>query len=1256
MPAIDWTTQQRRAIETVDRDVLVSAAAGSGKTAVLAERCAYLVADAPEPFRCDVDQLLVVTFTDSAAAEMRSRIHKSLKAKAAYAPDDRRLRGQVDLVDTAQISTLHAFCMSIVRRWFHRAGVDAMSPMLSQDEGVLLRHDVIDGLFEQLYAGDDAFTKRFLELIEDYGLGSDGAIKQFVLKLSGFLESIPDPKAWLDHAGDFSPVRVEGIVSDAIEALKCELLRQHDHCQLLVDELPTNWPASAAYCQKVVEYQEYLDSWRGRLSGLDEYDSVRSEIEDFAFSSKRAPTTAKDADPEELAARDQGLKAYTFVRGTLFQKRLKARFSRFTSEELRRGLKNTQPYVETLVELVRRFRERYRSTKREIGMMDFSDLERLAYDLLTETLEGEAGNPVVAQLRGRFAHVLVDEFQDINPLQARILSLVSRKSGGDARGNLFTVGDVKQSIYRFRLAEPNMFLARSQSLDDDPTLGERIHLQQNYRSTPTILEGANLLFGALMSSACGGIDYDEDARLKSPDGHAANGDPIELHILERKVAIDQGDDEPESEFVDPDDPVHWSAIEREARVVGGRILELMGGHLRVSDGDGERALRFGDCCVLLRSAYQSARHVASVFKQMGIACWAQQAADAFGRLEIREMLALLSVIDNLRQDVPLATVLRCGILGARFTEDELVSIRAIDRSGDFHDAVLNYEANGDDADLRAKLSCALSAVRKYRTQMRERPLADVLWTIYRETGYLSYVCGLKDGAQRRENLLGLHDRARKFCEFRRQGLRRFLQYIELLQIRGEELQGASSRSDSDDAVTISTIHHAKGLEYPVVIVMELGRRFNLGDSTGRMLFEREVGIGLKRVERERLIEYPTVIHRRCAMAAEEATLAEELRVWYVAMTRAKQKLILVGTAYLEGIKLESTKRPAESRALDPITILSAKAPLDWMLAALSCDREDRVRWRADQAHTNTLFEVTTYDESAIAGLRIDNADDSAQTDLWNRVARLDALPEAEPVNQVPVHAEKVMGRLEFAYPHIAACSIGAVRSASEKHLTFASVVGDDNEAFAHSKRALRTTHRQGANESQASAMARGTAMVRGTAMHAALQHIDLDQTSTIEQITAELERLHGERWLAEDQMEHVEADQIAWFFSTPLGRRIRSGADTFAREWMYLSAEPLERFDRLLHGGVGDRILVRGVVDGILKDGDALEIVDYKTDRIGKEDVHRRAETYLRQLALYSSAASSVYQQPVRSAHLVFLYPMEIVTVSSDEIDKALDV
>ena len=1251
MPAINWTTEQRRAIETVDRDVLVSAAAGSGKTAVLAERCAYLVADAPEPFRCDVDQLLVVTFTEAAAAEMRSRIHKSLKAKAANAPQDRRLQSQVDLVDTAQISTLHAFCMFIVRRWFHRAGVDALSPMLGEDEGRMLRDDVIDTLFEGLYAEKDAFTDRFRQLIEDYGLGQDKAIKQFILSLANFLESIPDPRAWLNAAQDFSDERVERIIADSIESLKTELHRQHDHCRMIVEELPTGWPACDHYAQNIAGYVEYLDSWSGKLTGPETYDEVRHEIQTFEFSSKRAPATKKDAPDEEHAAKDQGRDAAEFVKGTLLKKRLLGRFCRFTLAELRGGISATQPYTETIVELVRRYRDRYWAAKRDIGMMDFSDLERLAYGLLTETLGGEDENPVVAQLRSRFAHVLVDEFQDINPLQATILALVSRSSETGAYGNLFTVGDVKQSIYRFRLAEPNMFLARSQSLADDPSRGERIDLQRNYRSTPTILDGVNMLFGAMMSTACGGIDYDDDARLKAPDAGVNKGEPIELHILERKVGnepVDEEEPESESAFIDPDDPLFWSAVKREARLVGGRIQALMRGDTSVPDGDGERPLRFSDFCVLLRSATQSARHVSSILSQMGIPCWAQQTDDAFTRLEVREMLALLMVIDNLRQDIPLATVLRCGILGERFSEDELVSIRAIVR-GDFHEAALAYETSGKDAVLRAKLAKTLAAIRRYRLQTRERPLADVLWTIYRETGYLSYVCGMKDGAQRRENLLALHNRARQFGEFRRQGLRRFLQYLESLQVRGVELKAAAGRTETDDVVTISTIHSAKGLEYPVVIIMEVGRQFNLGDAKGRMLFEREVGIGLKRVERDRLIEYPTALHRRCATAVEEASLGEELRVWYVATTRAKQKLILVGTDKLERLEPLSKKKCEADRKLDPITILSAKTPLDWVLAALSADSGQRVRWAAGNSSGETLFEVSTYDDAAIAGLRIEKEDDAGLGELRKCVAHLEELPAGEPMNPIPQRAEQVMGRLEYAYPYLAACSISAVRSASEKHVSFATVVGEDDEQKARPRQWMRATDRKDAKQAQTDALA------RGTAVHAAFQHIDLAATESPEQITADLHRLVGSGVLVEDDLMHIDIDQIAWFFSTPLGQRIRNGSGAYVREWMYLSSERLERFDPLVEGGPGDRILVRGVVDGILKDGDALEIVDYKTDRVERADVGKRAESYRRQLALYASAATGVFQRPVRAAHLVFLHPKEIVTVSGGDIATALD-
>ncbi|NOX60057.1 MAG: UvrD-helicase domain-containing protein, partial [Planctomycetes bacterium] len=953
MPEIKWTQEQRQAIETVDRDVLVSAAAGSGKTAVLAERCAYLVADAPSPFRCDVDSLLVVTFTDLSAAEMRRRIHKSLKARHDAAPGDDRLRTQVALVETAQISTLHSFCMWIVRRWFHRAGIDATAPILGEDEIRLLRQDVLDSTFERIYRATDKFADEFRALVEDYGLGSDAGIKAFVRRLSEFLDSIPDPEDWLARAEDASPQRVEGIIDETQNALRLELNRQRAYCEESVSSVSGDWPASRFYRELIEQYAAKVSDWHQRLDHRGAFEQVRSEIEAYELSSKGVPRTSKNAAPEEIDAKDQGKQAFDFVRGTLFAKRLKIRFGRFTTDEMAAGIAKTLPYVATLAELVRRFRRQYQLAKRDMGVMDFSDLERIAYNLLTESNGDEPVNPVVTELRQRFVHVLVDEFQDINPLQAKILSLVSRPIDAASNGNCFTVGDVKQSIYRFRLAEPNMFLDRARTLADDRTPGMCIDLQHNYRSTSAILEGVNLLFGALMSAECGVIEYDERAKLK-PQSDSSQGEPIELHILERGINVSEDDDLAQ---VDASDPAQWTSIEREAVLVGRRIRELIDGSFAVTEDGIERPLRYGDICVLLRSPRHGAGRVAAMLARMGISCWTKQAEDSFGRLEISEMLALLAIIDNVRQDIPLATVLRSGILGERLDEDELLEVRCFKDGVDFHEAVRLYANRGGQAELQAKLSRIYSRVKSYRTQMRERPLADVLGSIYRSTGYLAYVGGLRDGTKRRANLIALHERARQFGQFRRQGLRRFLAYLDLLRERGESLAAPSlGGGEAEDCVSILSIHGAKGLEYPVVIAMEMGRMFNLGDSTGRMLFERQSGIGLRAVDREQLIEYPTALHQRCVSETHEASIAEELRVWYVATTRAKQKLILVGTEKLETVERLKVASGCVVGKQNPITILSARTPLTWFIRALS----------ANSNAGADLFDVATYNEDDIA--------------------------------------------------------------------------------------------------------------------------------------------------------------------------------------------------------------------------------------------------------------------------------------------------
>jgi ATP-dependent helicase/nuclease subunit A len=1184
------------------------------------------------PYRCNVDELLVVTFTEAAAAEMKERIARELRDRCATQPRDHRLRAQRALVDTAQISTLHAFCLWMVRRWFDRVGVDATAQLLDDAEGRLLRQESLAGLFNSLYAGESALANPFKALVEDYGLGYDGTIADFVLRLAAFAGSQDDPEAWLARARDGSPERLSRVMDDTAAATARELTRQVAHCSAGVSVIAERYEAGAFYGDLLANHAIQLATWAKRLDAGEAWENIRVEIVAYEISSKGAPRLPKGTPDEVKVERDSANDLFKEARDKLFKNRLRNGLCRFSAAEIAATFNQTAPYIATLVDLSIAFTERYARAKRALSVMDFADLERFAYQMLTAP-DGE----VARALRKRFAHVLVDEYQDINPLQAAILGAVSREGSSTQAGNLFTVGDVKQSIYRFRLAEPEMFLTRAQALDKSDA-GWRIDLQKNFRSRRRILSAVNAVFEVLMRDDCGGIQYDERAALQPPSPETPLGEPIEFHVLERSVEVVSESDEEaaadDTRRVDPGDPTQWEGLEREAYWIGERIQELFDSGTRVGNGDEQRPLKYSDICVLLRSTRHSAAPLADMLRRMGIPVWTDSGSGLFDAREVRDVLALLAVLDNAQQDVAMASVLRSGILGDAFDEEELVKLRLIDRDASFHATLPRYADRGNDDRLQAKCAKVLRQIANYRGALRDEPLADVLWAILRDTGYFAYVGGLRDGARRRANLIALHERARQFGGFRRQGLSRFLRFIESLQAEGEDLAAPSGVGENEDVVRVMSMHKSKGLEFPIVIAAEMGRQFNLADRSGRFLFERGVGVGIKAVDRDRLIEYPTALHAACARAATEASLAEELRVWYVAMTRAREKLILVGTESHDTLEKLRTAANAGTGQVDPLRILGARSPLHWLIAAQGAMPRGKVIWDADAApNDDTLFVCRRIDAEEIADWRVAKEESPGARELREAVGTLSPLPEAEPTSTDMADAERILDRLDFTYPHLAMSSLPAVRSASDARWADA---GRAEEEPAKPLVALP----------RGTALERSEAARRGQVVHTALELMDLKQVESAAAIRANLDAMVARGTLAADDVELIDVDNLAWFFATPLGERIRTANESFAREWMFLSAEPIERFDATAGGEDSDRVLVRGVVDGVLATPEALEIVDYKTDRVTGADVQKRAEDYRMQMQLYAGAVARVYRREVSAAHLVFLHAREVVTIT----------
>jgi ATP-dependent helicase/nuclease subunit A len=1335
------TPEQLAAIHEVGGSVLVSAAAGSGKTAVLAERCAYLVCDAPAEQRCEVDQLLVLTFTEAAAAEMRGRIIDCIRSRLEANPADRRLREQMALTNASHISTIHSFCLWLIRRWFTEANVDPAAAVMDAEEAALLRREVLGRILGGLYAyaanpddplgvaslaakedesdawsaqqwrlggrDEPALAQAFLRLVDVYGLGSDSEIINFVLRLYDFTTSLPDWRAWLTQAVHMPALRPQEVVADVGRELRAEVEKQLEHIEQGMQRLVRGACKGNGRWPQLQHYAEHLRIWARALDVAApenlaaELDLARKGIEQFEFPRAGSSRRGKVEDDGGVAA------ALLEQVREMFRDRLKRRFGYFTVAEWINGLRQTAPFIATICDLVTAMHREYTAEKRRLGVIDFADLERLAFDLLTQPAGSapSSPSPIARELHRRFAYVLVDEFQDINPLQEAILRLGSREAAPELTDNLFAVGDIKQSIYRFRLAEPSIFADRLAAFRTETAgtgvqtgreKGKALFLQRNFRSRPELLDAVNLLFAALMNGA-GGIVYDEQAMLRVGRElvDEVRREAIELHVIEKAItagsndtdsddADEDGDnggtDEPtEPRLADYANPANWTPIEREGYVIGQRILELVRGPVGTRNTDSATDVgaprqgvghpwQYRDIAILLRATKVNAERMAAMLSAMGIPAHAEVGGSLFAAREVRDVVAALQVLDNMQQDIPLAAALRSGIFGERFTPDELVEVRLFDPRARFHEAVRRCarrsalegadtsisatlpvrgkDFRGSDSvnpDVRQRLADWLARIERYRERARRRPLSETLWAIYEDEGFLAHCAGLPNGAQRRANLIKLHDLARKFDSFRLQGLHRFLKFLESLEDERREVDVAPAVGEADNVVRIMSVHQSKGLEFPVVFVAGLGNAFNLGDRNGRMIFEREARIGLKVIDTEKMIDYPSAAHRLASIEVGRTSREEEMRILYVAMTRARDKLVLVGTRHGAN-SLSSLGTPAYPHGgSSPYSIATANCPLDWVLPLLH-EHPDQTHVHQHcgegQIATDVLFSLTLYAQAEVESWRAAEPASTDEQKLRAAVARLEPLPLEEPLAAEDDEVQQTLDRLSFTYPYLATTSVKATLSASGYKTAF------EPEAVELSPRTARgfASYEFAPPPSKYIPLAADEPTQRGTVTHRVLEHLDFKKAAEPDGVASELQRMVLCGLLSEREVGALDQAALSWFACTALAARVAAAGTDYRRELRFVTTELVRDIDPSTTAPTEDRVLVRGIMDGIIVRPDALEVIDFKTDAVTAEDLEERAAHYQPQMEVYARAAARLWRQPVQSCHLVFLAPRVILT------------
>ena len=1332
---INWTNEQELAIRTVGSDVLLTASAGSGKTAVLAQRCIYLLTEAPRP--CNIDELLVLTFTESAAAEMRSRIAVELRRLIGSTGYSARLQRQLLLLDKAQIGTVHSFCHSVLREFFYHLPLDGTYEILDGDDADLLKLQIATELFEERYTriaeAQNQPADVFPGFVQAYGAGgNDRSLIDLLIRLHNFIDTLHDQEAWLRSWRQNLPVTerpstenqpdVENlaVVSRRKRVLQSQMGRIIDRLEYARNVIP-HYPALSFYTDYI--QTNLMPGFCEIKKALATGDLTRTlKLLHETEKLPRAPTRPKDLSSEDISPVkdliDQAKDEY---------KQLQRQYAVETDAVIRQ-LHCTEPFVDLLVQLRGEFAERYRQSKRRQNVLDFADLERLCLTIL----RGPDGPTEAAlQLRRRFRYILVDEYQDISPLQEAIIqclrderretaehSETADKPGptdkSTAGGNLFMVGDVKQSIYGFRQAEPDIFLEKFKRFAP-LTAGancelvpgpKKIDLNRNFRSRRGIIDAVNYIFSRCMTLPFAGIDYYRDASLVygadfydaadeadavDNDDKKANTQPapaLEIHLLDRSINIaetssaNSGTTDAVTETEDLD------ATRREALVVARRIRRMIGldqpggkAEFNVVDPHSgqKRPVQYRDIVVLLRSMKMRAEPWSEVFGRMGIPVHAELSRGYFVATEIQDMICLLQLLDNPRRDIALASVLRSGLLA--LNESQLAAIRLHCPDGSFYHSISRYIEDGPDETLKDSLAGFFQRLERWRDLARRGNLAELIWNIYRETDLLAYVAGLPDGRQRHRNLLYLHDCARRFGSFARQGLARFLRFIDKLREEEGDFGPAPALSEADNVVRIMSVHKSKGLEFPVVIVADLARKFNLRDSSRSILFEsfpilsESCSVGLRIVDSVSRDNWPTIAHNVIADELKQRRLAEEMRILYVAFTRSRERLLLVASADLTKRRKQWQSWHHERGRLPEFLLRSASCPIDWLGPTLAAHPDMRSFFQQEPGSTESTqpdeisarFAVTTYPAEQIreiiqaAALFSDRPQPPASLD------ELISCDTSTPTGSAGPQVTKVIDRLNWRYPYEALSRLRARSRVSDlKHLI-------DLEQDTEFTPDLMPQKPVGREEPRAVTVTEPfkkrptflidrpslpTAAEVGSWTHLLLEKLDFTAPLDESGLTGQLRKIVGRGFLTQKQAEHIDLSAVARLFISELGRKILAHCDGLYREWPFTLAVPVgeiyrceaegmqQPFSRLSSDEQNELVLVRGVIDCLFETESGWVIVDYKTDRIAPGQCNERAALYSDQMLLYRRAAQTILSQPVAEMALYFLDPAIAVPVS----------
>lgn len=1253
---VKWTNEQLEAIYTKGSNLLVAAAAGAGKTAVLVERIIQRIIDPKDPV--DIDRLLVVTFTNAAATEMKQRIGDALSDALEKDPQSTVLQRQLALLNRASITTIHSFCLEVIKNNFHQLDIDPNFRIANETEGLLLKLEALEELFEDRYIRGH-MDEDFLDLVESYsGNRDDKRLQEIVLSLYDFIQSHPWPEEWLyRHSKDFNIPEGTDLGSttwgrELLENLKIEvagLLESMDEAIHIILGDKGLHPYLENFDD---EYLSLGDILKGCHTG---WESAYHYISQIEF--KRLQSCGKDADKSK---QEQVKKIRNDVKDRI--KKIQGELFAVDPGDVIKDLNALYPMMACLSDLVIELGRRYQEKKKARGLVDFNDLEHMCLGVLLD--KGEDGerypSNVAMELRERFEEVLIDEYQDSNLIQEVILSIVSRKDSQSP--NMFMVGDVKQSIYRFRQARPELFLEKYNSYSLQPgSRNRKIQLFKNFRSRKRVIDGVNFIFRQIMSRNVGELDYNEEEALRFGASYKdeKQGEPREGHPIEFLI-VDMKDDSPaeEDEFYDDfefDEEVGdkgeivqqepLDIIQTEARIIGRRIRELVYGNgeegpTKIYDKNkgAYRNVEYRDIVILLRTTVNWADTFAEELAIQGIPAYSDSGTGYFKTIEVQTMLSLLQIIDNPMQDIPLLAVLRSPI--ESWSPEELIDVRLVDRESTFYEALLRTAGKKEDK-LAQKAGEFIHKLNKWRDMALYLSTDELIWYLYGETGYYSCVGAMPGGVQRQANLRILFERARQYEETSYKGLFNFIHFIDKLKTSQGDMGSAKILGENENVVRIMSIHKSKGLEFPIVFVAGCGKRFNLKDTTKNILFHHDLGLGPDYVDYDKRIFYSTLAKQALKYRITMETLSEEMRILYVALTRARERLIITGAVKdLEReIRNWSYALAIRDEKLPEYRMMKSRKYLDWIGPAL-------IR----HGDGDTLRDMISFGNAESANFIVDES--KWNIEVYNRTDAMaddilqghganfvDFLWEIGHEDELSVNRE-IFNRLDWKYPHIEASRLPVKVSVTELKRHLDTEFSEESPAASVGMPVL--VKRPSFMEEEAKGM---TSAEWGSLLHFVLQHLDFKAITSQEDIRRQIDEMVQVQLISPEQAKVVDILRIERFLRSPLGIRMLKAERVYKEVPFTIELPSSKLYPELAHTMCqDDGIILQGIVDCYFEEPGGIILLDYKTDYVAPGDgLEIIRDRYRVQIDYYTYALENITGKRVMGKYIYLFWNGQVL-------------